>query len=177
MNMLSWAVSKFNNLARRVKLPRGQATTEMALLFPIFMFFLFGFVKIFALLVLVQKVEISAYYAARRWQLESHRNVVFGGRGKWDERVLKKDIEKKVRDYLGCNKKLVREILGLVCTKKGIRLKIKRAQVWNILTLKVKVLPWRIPLMKFKIPDFEVTKFVPNRDRPIGYNLPGFESG
>ncbi len=49
--------------------------TEVLLLFPMFMVILFITVKIFALLVLIQKMEIASYYAARRWQLESHLNA------------------------------------------------------------------------------------------------------
>jgi len=45
---------------------RGQATTEVVLLLPLFMFFLFAFAKVFAMLVLVQKMEVASYYAARR---------------------------------------------------------------------------------------------------------------
>ena len=57
----------------------GQATTEVVLLFPLFMFFLFAFAKLFALLILVQKLEIASFYAARRWQLESHRKMAYTG--------------------------------------------------------------------------------------------------
>ena len=59
---------------------QGQATTETVLLFPIFLFFLFAFAKIFALLVLVQKMEIASYYAARRWQLDLPRSFMVGDR-------------------------------------------------------------------------------------------------
>jgi len=71
----------------------GQATTEVVLLLPLFMFFLFAFSKIFAVLVLVQKMEIASYYAARRWQLESHRNVSFES---FDDNSLCPDIESNV---------------------------------------------------------------------------------
>ena len=78
---------------------RGQATTEVVLLFPIFMFFLFAFAKVFALLILMQKLEIASFYAARRWQLESHRNASYEG---WDENNLRKmSIEPLVKTYLG----------------------------------------------------------------------------
>ena len=48
---------------------KGQAMTEVVLLFPIVMFFLFAFAKVFALLILMQKLEIASFNAARRWQL------------------------------------------------------------------------------------------------------------
>jgi hypothetical protein len=47
----------------------GQATTEVVLLLPFFAFFAFAFVKLFALLILAQRIEIASFYAARRWQL------------------------------------------------------------------------------------------------------------
>src|SRR4029077_16266121 len=77
---------------------RGQATTEVVLLMPLFMFFLFAFAKIFAMLLLVQKLEIASYYAARRWQLESHRNVAYEG---FDANALCSDIERQVACYIG----------------------------------------------------------------------------
>jgi len=47
------------NILRRLRGARsGQATTEVVLLVPLFMFFLFAFSKTFALLVLVQKMEV-----------------------------------------------------------------------------------------------------------------------
>jgi len=141
----------------------------MVLLLPIFMFFFFGFVKIFALLVLVQKIEVAAFYAGRRWQLESHRNVAY--EGSFDDRRLRPDIEKKVKESLGCNIPSIRGFLGLACNR--IKVTVQRTQVWNIVRLRVPVLPWNIPLMKFKFKDFVVIKYVPNRDRPIGFNLPG----
>jgi hypothetical protein len=156
------------NFFRRLGSKKGQATTEMVLMFPLFMFFLFGFVKIFALLVLVQKIEVAGYYAARRWQLESHRN--FRYEASFDDPILKKDIQAKVREYLGCDSRGIRDFLELDCG--SIRLEVQRTQVWNIVKLTVPTRRWRIPLMKFKSKDFVVTKYVPNRDRPIGFRLP-----
>ena len=49
----------------------GQATTEVVLLFPLFVIFAIFIIKIFGLLVLNQKMEIAAFYAARRFQLQS----------------------------------------------------------------------------------------------------------
>ena len=49
---------------------KGQATTEVVLLFPLFVIFAVFIIKIFGLLVLNQKMEIAAFYAARRYQLQ-----------------------------------------------------------------------------------------------------------
>ena len=149
---------------------RGQATTEVVLLFPLFMFFMFGLVKIFALLIVVQKMEIAGFYAARRWQLESHRNVAYEAD---DENKLRKDISEKTARFLGCGNRAVETFLDLMCSDTKNMVQVQRAQVWNIVTLRLKTRPWRIPLMRFSFPAFEVVKYVPNRDRPISYNLPG----
>ncbi|OGS05471.1 MAG: hypothetical protein A3G41_07720 [Elusimicrobia bacterium RIFCSPLOWO2_12_FULL_59_9] len=141
--------------------------TEMVLLFPIFLLFLLGFSKLFALLVLVQKTEIASYYAARRWQLESHRNVRYEG---WDDGTLRRDIQNKVSDYLGWNRESVKKFLDL----KGIQLTAKRMMVWQKITLTVKTNPWQIPgLTQKEGLTWEVEKYVPNRDRPISFILPG----
>ena len=154
---------------------RGQATTEMVLLVPIFLLFAFVFVKIFAMLVLIQRIEIASYYAARRWQLESHRNVNFEP---WDKAtLLNAGIRPEVRRILGCRgdggQGPVADFLSLRC--KNITVTVKRTQVWNIVKLTVPTRVWKIPLMKetFRFKPFVVTKYVPNRDRPIGFNLPG----
>lgn len=156
---------------------KGQAMTEVVLLFPVFMFFLFAFVKIFAMLILVQKMEIASYYAARRWQLESHRNVDFEG----DDSALMNDIEAKVSEYIGYggpNEKF----LGLMrLTGHGARFDCTRTQVWNVCTLTVRTAPvsdttnWAGWMYKSTGYTFEVTKYVPNRDRPIAFVLPGLQ--
>ena len=133
------------------------------------MFFLFAFAKTFALLVLVQKMEVASYYAARRWQLESHRNVRFEN---YDDGYLCHDIEQKVKDYLGFNDKSAKSFLGLrsarICP-------VTRTQVWNVVTLRVQTQPVNVPLFKNKGFTFEVVKYVPNRDRPIAFILPGLQ--
>ena len=146
---------------------RGQATTEVVLLMPLFMFFLFGFAKIFAILVLVQKMEIASYYASRRWQLESHRNVAYEGD---DSGQLRQDILTRVNQYLGYG---TRNAKYLDLEGGSAKLEITRTQVWNIVTLSVKTRPYSTPLLKAKGFNFEVTKYVPNRDRPIAFVLPG----
>ena len=147
---------------------KGQATTEVVLLFPLFMFFLFAFTKTFALLVLVQKMEIASYYAARRWQLESHRNVKFE---RSDNGPLCKDIENVVQDYLGFRTP-TQNFLGLQSAK---ICPVTRTQVWNVVTLQVRTRPVNLPLFKNKGFKFEVVKYVPNRDRPIAFVLPGLQ--
>ena len=156
---------------------KGQAMTEMVLLFPVFMFFLFAMVKTFAMLMLVQKMEVASYYAARRWQLESHRNVSFES----DDSMLQRDIEAKVSDYIGFGHSNER-FLGLVrLTGHGARFECTRTQVWNVCTLTVRTEPvtdqqhWVGWMYKSPGYTFEVTKYVPNRDRPIAFVLPGLQ--
>ncbi|MBQ8033281.1 MAG: pilus assembly protein, partial [Elusimicrobiaceae bacterium] len=78
---------------------RGQATTEMVLLFPILIIFVLFIIKIFGLLVLNQKMQIAGTYAARRYQLQSHVTDYYD-KG-YDRRFLKKDIQRKVEEFVG----------------------------------------------------------------------------
>ena len=175
---------------------RGQAMTEMVLLFPMFLIIVFVTAKIFALLVLVQKLEIASFYAARRWQLESHLNS-----GAYPDDRLKKDIEDKVSGYIGFNNPSVAKFLNL----KSMKMEVQRTQVWNVITLRVMTSPRNIKLL-CKYPkqvvcarpygqacmdgyefmcvepgnhqngggkELEVVKYVPSRDRPIAFVLPG----
>ena len=179
----------------------GQAMTEVVLLFPLFLVIVFITAKIFALLVLVQKLEIASYYAARRWQLESHLNAgdVNGvNLPNWDEQTLKKDIEKSVRGYLGfedTKKNGVKAFLNL----KDFKISVVRTQVWNVVTLTVTTNASGVKML-CKYPkqavctapygaacmtghdylcqggkELEVVKYVPNRDRPIQFVLPGLK--
>lgn len=156
---------------------RGQATTEVVLLFPIFMFFLFAFAKVFALLILMQKLEISSFYAARRWQLESHRNASYEG---WDEGTLRTDIQKRVLTYLGYGTTAAKFLdLTASCrptqtcpaTTPGVT--VQRTQVWNVVTVTACTKPLKMAF--YETTGFVVcsTKYVPNRDRPIAFVLPG----
>jgi len=170
----------------------GQAMTEVVLLFPLFLLIVFITAKIFALLVLVQKLEIASYYAARRWQLESHLNA---DQANWDETTLRKDIEKNVRGYIGFDTPAVSKFLNL----KDLKLEVVRTQVWNVVTLTVITNPAGIKML-CKYPkqavcaapygaacmnghdylcqggkQMEVIKYVPNRDRPIQFVLPGLK--
>lgn len=175
----------------------AQAMTEVVLLFPVFMVILFVTAKIFALLVLVQKMEIASFYAARRWQLESHLNADWAAQ---QDDMVKRDIEEKVREYLGFSNPAIVKFLNL----QNATLDVQRTQVWNVVTLKVSTRPRNIKLM-CKYPKeavcssygqdcrngydylcvepgnhqngagktLEVTKYVPSRDRPITFELPG----
>ena len=159
---------------------KGQATTEVVLLFPLFMFLLFAFVKIFAFLILMQKLEIASFYAARRWQLESHRNE------KWvqefDNPQLLPNINGKVLSYLGYGTP-AEKFLDLTpsckqtpnCpTQPGVT--VQRTQVWNVVTVTACTKP--LEMAFYKTTGFVVcsTKYVPNRDRPIQFVLPGISS-
>lgn len=143
--------------------------TETVLIFPLFMFFLFAFAKIYALLILVQKIEIASFYAARRWQLESHRNVGYLG----DDNRLMLDITSRVSNYLGYGQPAGKflDLSGAAAT-----VDINRTQVWQVVTLTVRTLPINMPFYKSSGFTFEVTKYVPNRDRPIAFILPGLST-
>ncbi len=174
----------------RIRTKKGQATTEVVLLFPIFFILTLFIIKIYGLLIIVQKTEIASFYAARRWQLESHRAVKYADG--WDNMFLKRDIEKKVREYIGFNNAAMRKFLSL----KSVDLEVERTNVWNNMTLKVSTYPPNIPfLCSYDIRQvckkpyglacergynfickrggsIEVIKRVPNRDRPISFRLP-----
>lgn len=162
---------------------KGQATTEVVLLFPIFVFFLFAFVKIFALLILVQKLEIASFYAARRWQLESHRNVQYEG---FDQGALLSSINSNVLGYLGYGTQSVSSFLDLTdscrqtstCPAGAPGVTVQRTQVWNVVTVTACTSAKSIPMF-YNTPGFVfcATKYVPNRDRPIAFVLPGLQSG
>jgi hypothetical protein len=154
----------------------GQATTEVVLIFPILCFFGFAFAKIFGMLILVQKVEIASYYAARRWQLESHRNFEYEGD---DSGQLRNDIEQKVKQYVGYDGGKVQNWLDLTdaCPNgERVGLAVERTQVWNVVTVIVCTKPVDVAWM-YHSPGwaFKVTKYVPNRDRPIAFKLPGLQ--
>jgi hypothetical protein len=154
---------------------RGQATTEMALLLPLFVFFLFAFAKVFALLILVQKLEIASFYAARRWQLESHRSAAQEG---WDDSTLRPDIEKRVLGYLGYGTEAGKFLDLVSYCRNGKRpgVSVQRTQVWNVVTVTACTKPLNMPFYQSTGFVFESTKYVPNRDRPIAFVLPGLQS-
>ncbi len=151
----------------------GQATTETVLMFPLFMLFLFFFAKIFALLILVQKIEIASYYGARRWQLESHRNE-----SAYSDNGLQSDIQNKISSYLGYGSP-EQGFLGLAPTGSngGASFQCTPTEFWQVCTLTVQVRPIDFAWIKhpITIPPFQVTKYVPHRDRPIPFILPGMQ--
>ena len=108
---------------------RGQATTEMVLLFPVLIIFLLFIIKIAGLLILNQKMQIAGTYAARRFQLQSHVTEYYE-KG-WDKRFLKKDIQKKVEEIVGFNNPGTRQFLSL----NTFRLDVDTNNNWTKITL------------------------------------------
>ena len=108
---------------------KGQATTEVVLLFPVFVIFILFIIKIFGLLVLSQKMEVAGYYAARRFQLQSHETDYY--QRTWDKRFLEKDIQKKVEKYLGFDNAGMRKFLSL----NKLVLDINRSGTWTKMVL------------------------------------------
>lgn len=169
---------------------RGQATTEVVLLFPIFFILTLFILKIYGLLVLMQKAEIASFYAARRWQLESHRVTEYASG--WDKNFLLKDITDKVKDYIGYTHEPTRKFLSL----RNVEVNIERTEFWQVVTLEISTYPPNIPLIcrydkrdicKYPYGEkcfrgynylcetggiIKVIKNVPTRDRPISFNLP-----
>jgi hypothetical protein len=158
-------------IARRL----GQATTEVVLMFPIFAFFAYAFALLFGMLIIVQKVEIASYYAARRWQLESHRNFEFE---QDDSGPLRNDIELQVKAYIGYGTGFGNWVgLSDSCPDGSrVGVAVERTQVWNVVTVIACTKPIEMAWM-YKSPGwaFKVTKYVPNRDRPIAFKLPGLQ--
>ena len=119
---------------------RGQATTETVLLFPILVIFILFIIKIFGLLVLTQKMEIAGFYAARRYQLQSHTTEYLT---RWDRRYLQKDIQKKVEEYIGFNDPGKVRFLSL----RKLNLDINASGTWTKVTLTVFTKPPRIKFL------------------------------
>lgn len=116
----------------------GQATTEVVLLFPIFVIFILFVIKIFGLLILSQKMEIAGFYAARRFQLQSHETDYYART--WDRRFLIKDIQKKVESYLGFDNEGMRKFLSL----NELKMDINTSGTWTKVTLTARTKPPRI---------------------------------
>ena len=117
---------------------RGQATTEVVLLFPIFVIFILFIIKIFGLLILSQKMEIAGYYAGRRFQLQSHVTDYYANT--WDKRFLKKDIQKKIENYLGFNNPGMKKFLSL----NELKLGINTSGTWTKVVITARTRPPRI---------------------------------
>ncbi len=168
---------------------RGQATTEMVLLFPILIIFVLFIIKIFGLLVLNQKMQIAGTYVARRYQLQSHVTD-FYEKG-WDRRFLKKDIQRKVEDYLGVNNPGMRQFLSL----NTFRLDVDTNNNWTKITLTANTKAPRIAFLckynKDRVCDrdryclrgynflceegarIQVIKYAGKNERPAPYMRPG----
>lgn len=119
---------------------RGQATTEMVLLFPVLIIFVLFIIKIFGLLVLNQKMQIAGTYAARRYQLQSHVTEYYE-RG-WDRRFLKKDVQRKVEEIIGFNNPGMRQFLSL----NSFKLDVNTDNNWTKITLTANT---KAPRIKF----------------------------
>ncbi len=120
----------FNRLLAR----RGQATTEMVLLLPLFIMFILLVIRIFSILALKQKMEIASLYAARRWQLESHVDIAYAA---WDKNVLYKNIKKEVQNFIGLSNPAARKFMDLSDVELGVE---KQKQWWKV-TVSVHVKP------------------------------------
>jgi hypothetical protein len=171
---------------------KGQATTEIVLLLPLFLIFILFMIRIFGLLVMMQKLEIAAVYAAKRWQQEAHATpeYAFG----WDMNFLKKDIEKRVGDYIGVNNAAVRSSTGL----QTFSMEIDRSEdFWDKLVFEAYTRPPKLGVLckydKLEICSKErimaaclrgydyicesggtlqVTKYVHIRQRPVQFEIP-----
>ena len=141
----------------------------------------------FALLILVQKLQIASFYAARSWQLQSHRNASFEA---WDQTNLLAGpggIQNHVCSYLGyadsCGVPTPNflDLAGSCSPAPGSScgnvstpgVTVQRTQVWNVVTTSVCTKPVNLVFYKTNGFTFCDTKYVPNRDRPIAFVLPG----
>ncbi len=167
---------------------RGQATTEMVLLFPVLVVFVLFIIKIFGLLVLNQKMQIAGMYAARRYQLQSHVTD-FYEQG-WDRRYLKKDVQRKVEEIIGFNNPGTRQFLSL----NSFKMDINTDDNWTKITLTANTKAPRIRFLcnydKDKVCDrdryclrgysflceegakIEVIKYAGKNERPAPYARP-----
>lgn len=117
---------------------RGQATTEVVLLVPVFIIFILFIVRVTGLFVLNQKMQIAAVYAARRFQLQSHITPFYANG--WDKRYLIPRIEEKVKEYIGFNNKGMRKFLNL----RDVKLDIINTTTWTRITITAFMAPLRI---------------------------------
>ncbi len=141
---------------------RGQATTEMVLLFPVLVVFVLFIIKIFGLLVLNQKMQMAGMYAARRYQLQSHVTDYY--EQGWDRRYLKKDVQRKVEEIIGLNNPGTRQFLSL----NSFKMDIDTRDNWTKITL---VANTKAPRIRF-LCNYDKDK-VCDRDRYClrGYNF------
>lgn len=118
-------------IRKLLQVRKGQSTTEMVLLFPVLIVLLLFIVKAAGFLVLRQKMEEAGNYAARRYQLQSHVTEYYA-RG-WDQRFLKKDIQRKVEDIIGLNNPGMRQFLSL----NSVRLDVNTNGPWLLVKVTV----------------------------------------
>ena len=85
-------------------------------------------------------MEVAGFYAARRYQLQSHTTHYLT---RWDRRYLQKDIEKKVKDYLGFNNPGMVRFLSL----RNLKLDINTSGTWTKVTMTVFTAPPRIKFL------------------------------
>ena len=181
-------MNKIANFFSFIRCRKGQATTEVVLLFPVFLIFILFIIKIFGLLVLDQKLEVAMFYAARRFQLQSHETDYYADT--WDRRFLEKDIKKKVEDYLGFNNEGMRKFLSL----REIKLDINRSGTWTKIVLTARTKAPRIRFLcnynKDRVCErdekclkgynflcesgdtIELTRYVGKNERPAPYQRP-----
>lgn len=172
---------------------RGQAMTEMVMIFPIFVLVMLVILKLFALVLVVQKAEIASAYASRKWMLEAHRSSQYVS----SDEGIKNTIRSKVKDFIGNS-----TLLGI----SDAVVEFTRTQVWTMVEVKVYVASPNVPILciypenevcdgyeascvkgyqymcgtkdeedgkkTFKGAIIRATKYVPVRDRPIKWSLP-----
>lgn len=173
----------------------GLIMVEMVLLVPLFIILMLFMTKLFGFLIVIQKMEIASFYAARRWQLESHLNI---------QQIAATDgqLEQKIRQQVTKYMKSGADN-NLFGGSSDIDITFTRTELWNVVQLEVPVKPITGTLKNFMCrkpaetvcksykgddcPNgykaicesgvkFAVIKYVPNRDRPIKYTLPGLQN-
>jgi hypothetical protein len=113
--------------------------------------------------------------------LESHRNAIYAAMMDGPGGQLQTDIVKRVNHYLGLDVAVGGPLYSTTAASfLGIQqpatLTVVPTQVWQIVTLSVYVQPVHIAWINspWNQPHLlEVKKYVPNRDRPIAFVLPG----
>lgn len=169
----------------------------MVMIFPMFVIMMMVVLKLFALVLVVQKAEIASAYASRKWMLEAHRNSKYFA---WDS-GLQTRISSRVKSFMGTS-----NFTGVTDTE----VTFNRTQVWTQVSVEVYVKSPNLPLLciyskddvckaydgpnvngpcaigynyicgaeyapgkkSFKGVIIRASKYVPVRDRPIAWSLP-----
>jgi len=126
------------NRLRFFRNKKGQATTEVVLLFPLFVIFILFIIKVAGLLILNQKMNIAASYAARRFSLQSHETTFYAKT--WDKRYLVPKTEEKIKEYLGMKNQGMKKFLNL----RDFKLQVDPSNTWTKITLIAYMNPIRI---------------------------------